>query len=186
MIKLNKNKFKNQKAIFLKSLSKEDMKGYIDEILKKYLNCYLKGEIKETRKAIDEINNLILFLEDDDDYKNIRNYINYRLIIINNQALSSVLNRSENSLFIPSSVLIDETSIVNNRDMFDEALMQKIIQQEYYQDILDCIDFLDNIEDFTIPNKLAEKIESFINDVKDGKYDNCLNIKNNSLYDIVQ
>ena len=28
--------------------------------------------------------------------------------------------------------------------------------------------------------------ESFINDVKDGKYDNCLNIKNNSLYDIVQ
>ena len=184
---MNKKKFQNQKANFLQYLSKEDMKGYIDELIKKYYNSYLKGEIKETRKAIDEINNLILFLEDNNDYRNIRAYVNYRIIIINNKALSSVLNRSENVLFTPNPVLIDETSIEDNRDIFNEALMQQIIKQEYFQDISDFIDFLDSIEDdFPIPKSLAKKIQEFIIDVKDGSYDRFIEINEDSLHDIVQ
>lgn len=183
---MNKAKLKNQKENFLKSLSKDDMKAYIDELIKKYYNNYLKGEIKETNKSIDEINNLISFLEDNSYYSNIRNYVNYRIIIINNKALSSILNRGEIILFTPKTVLIDESSIENNKDMFDEDLMKQIILQEHFQDIYDFIEFFDNIEDFTIPIGLSKKIKEFIIDVKDGKYDKCLKLNERKLYDAVK
>lgn len=183
---MNKTKLKNQKENFLKSLSKDDMKAYIDELIKKYYNNYLKGEIKETNKVIDEINNLISFLEDNSYYSNIRNYVNYRIIIINNKALSSILNRGENILFTPKTVLIDESSIENNKDMFDEDLMNQIIMQEYFQDIYDFIEFIDNVEDFTIPESIAKKIKEFIIDVKDGNYDRFIEIKEDSLHNIVK
>lgn len=112
----------NQKKEFIDKLTTDELKGYIDTILKKYYNGYLKGNVKDVNSAIDDIHEIIEIAT----YSNVENYINYRLIIMGNKALKSVLNKDTN-LYYPNEVLIDNNVNEKFNSLFDESLMRKIL-----------------------------------------------------------
>ena len=178
------NKLETKKEEFLNDLSIADLKGYIDNVIASYYNSYIKGNSVEVKEDVAELNNLIDFLEM--DYPNINNYINYRIVCINNKVLQSILNRTENLLFYPSEVYIDyniKEEMLNS--LFDEQLMQEIVIETSMYNIHDFIDLMDSLPapKTKIPKDLLREIKSFIGDVKGGKYDDVLDVGDEYLVD---
>lgn len=178
------DKIEVKKEQFLNELSVSDLKGYIDSVITSYYNSYIKGNSVEVKEDITELNNLIEFLEM--DYPNINSYINYRLICINNKVLQTILDRSENLLFYPSEVYLDDNikeDMLNS--LFDEERMEEIVIETLMFNIHDLFELMNSLPKpkTKIPKELLNEIHSFIGNVKSGKYDDVLDVEEDYLTD---
>lgn len=124
--KLEKNKIE-----FIKSLDIQDLKAYIDNLLKNYYESYISDDPESLKNNIDEIT---LFVDDFNSiYPNISNYIYSRMLFMSNKCLEKILQR-DLKLFYPDNVDIENDKAMTYRNLFDEDKMRKIIAQEekYY------------------------------------------------------
>jgi len=120
------DKLNQDKVEFLRGLEVEDLKAYIDNLIKNYYENYINNDSKGLKDSIEEIT---LFVDDFKDiYPNIDNYINHRLVYMSNKCLNQLFNRNL-ELFCPDEVDIKEDRF-NYRELFDYELMDKIIAEE--------------------------------------------------------
>ena len=82
------------KEDFLLNLDKEDLKVYIDNLIKEYYNTYLSNDNENLKSNVTELMRLPTLFEK--KYPNMSNYLNYRLVVLSNRIFESIFsNRCE-------------------------------------------------------------------------------------------
>lgn len=190
------------KEDFLLNLDEEDLKGYIDNLIKEYYNNFIYGDNKNLKKNVVELMRLTTLFEN--KYPNMSNYLNYRLVVLSNKVFESIFDgRSEMyyPLENPSLDALKGKAIVNllekvkqkreelkevNKEkehldkLFDDNIVDDIIFEDMNYHVNDFIAFVDNLPDvegdIKLPRELVDKVYAFMEGVKSGAYDGYLEI----------
>ena len=122
---MNIERIEEEKTEFIKTLTQEKLLFYIDSVIK---NCYI-GYIGNNPEKLDlsihEIQFLINSLEE--IYPNVKNYINYRFVVVGGDFLHKIVNRETLVFFGPDVGNIDDDNLSN---LFDDDRIRQIIEEE--------------------------------------------------------
>ena len=190
------------KEDFLLNLDEEDLKGYIDNLIKEYYNNFISGDNENLKKNVVELMRLTTLFEN--KYPNMSNYLNYRLVVLSNKVFESIFDgRSEMyyplenpSLDAPKGKAIvnllekvkqkrEELEEVNKEKehldkLFDDNVVDDILFEDMNYHVNDFIAFVDNLPDvegdIKLPRELVDKVYAFMEGVKSGVYDGYLEI----------
>lgn len=101
-----KNKFKLQKELLVRSLKKDELKQYINQLAKRYYVSFFNNDSESHNSISNEFYDIISMFED--TYPSIKNYINYSLLMSANELLQNSFQR-DFDLRCPNPIDIDET-----------------------------------------------------------------------------
>lgn len=190
------------KEDFLLNLDKEDLKVYIDNIVKEYYDNYISNDNENLKNNVIELMRLPTLFEK--KYPNMSNYLNYRLVVLSNRVFESIFDgRSEmyyplehTSIDVPNGEVVvtllekikekrneletlkKETTNLNelcDDNVIDDLLLEDM---EYHtNDFINFVSNLPNVErDMKLPRALVDKVCAFMEGVKSGEYDGYLEI----------
>ena len=177
------------KEDFLLNLDKEDLKVYIDNIIREYYNNYIANDNENLKTNVIELMRLTTLFED--KYPNISNYLNYRLVVLSNKVFESIFDgRSE--MYYP----LEHTSLEMPKNEVVVNMLEKVKQKrkELYKirektfrlnNVNYFINFDENLPDVEgdakLPKELIDKLYDFMEGVKSGEYDGYLEISEDDI-----
>jgi hypothetical protein len=195
------------KEDFLLNLDKEDLKVYIDNIVKEYYDNYISNDNENLKNNVIELMRLPTLFEK--KYPNMSNYLNYRLVVLSNRVFESIFDgRSEmyyplehTSIDVPNGEVVvnllekikekrneletlkKETTNLNelcDDNVIDDLLLEDM---EYHtNDFINFVSNLPNVErDMKLPRALVDKVCAFMEGIKSGEYDGYLEISEDDI-----
>lgn len=195
------------KEDFLLNLDKEDLKVYIDNLIKEYYNTYLSNDNENLKSNVTELMRLPTLFEK--KYPNMSNYLNYRLVVLSNRIFESIFsNRCEmyyplehTSIDVPNGEvvvnLLDEIKqkrneletlkkeTTNLNDLFDDDVIDDLLLEDMEYHTNDFINFVSNLPNvegnMKLPRALLDKVCDFMDGVKSGEYDGYLEISEDDI-----
>lgn len=172
------------KEDFLLNLDKEDLKVYIDNIVKEYYDNYISNDNENLKNNVIELMRLPTLFED--KYPNMSNYLNYRLVVLSNKVFESIFDgRSEmyyplehTSLEMPENeIVVNMLEKVKQKRMELNKIRQKTFRLNNVNYFINFVDNLPDVEgDAKLPKELIDKVCAFMEGVKSGEYDGYLEI----------
>lgn len=190
------------KEDFLLNLDKEDLKVYIDNIVKEYYDNYISNDNENLKNNVIELMRLPTLFEK--KYPNMSNYLNYRLVVLSNRVFESIFDgRSEmyyplehTSIDVPNGeVVVNLLEKINEKrneletlkkettnlnELFDDNVIDDLLLEDMEYHTNDFINFVSNLpnveRDMKLPRALVDKVCAFMEGVKSGEYDGYLEI----------
>ncbi|MBR0058563.1 MAG: hypothetical protein IJP99_04425 [Methanobrevibacter sp.] len=190
------------KEDFLLNLDKEDLKVYIDNIVKEYYDNYISNDNENLKNNVIELMRLPTLFEK--KYPNMSNYLNYRLVVLSNRVFESIFDgRSEmyyplehTSIDVPNGeVVVNLLEKINEKrneletlkkettnlnELCDDNVIDDLLLEDMEYHTNDFINFVSNLpnveRDMKLPRALVDKVCAFMEGVKSGEYDGYLEI----------
>ena len=190
------------KEDFLLNLDKEDLKVYIDNIVKEYYDNYISNDNENLKNNVIELMRLPTLFEK--KYPNMSNYLNYRLVVLSNRVFESIFDgRSEmyyplehTSIDVPNGeVVVNLLEKINEKrneletlkkettnlnELCDDNVIDDLLLEDMEYHTNDFINFVSNLpnveRDMKRPRALVDKVCAFMEGVKSGEYDGYLEI----------
>lgn len=191
-----KNKYEIQKELIVRNLEKDDLKGYLDNLIRIIYESYIFNDEDKVKIKVNELNNLIASLSP--KYPFVDVYINYRIVIVMNMIMKSIFKRDADLFYPKAKYDIDfcpEELFSLNQFVENEKDMMTIFLYSFDEDLMRFMDFIKelpqlkyyykdekSIQAYT-PRKMIAKVTDFMNDVKAGKYDGYLEVPEDYLID---
>ena len=190
------------KEDFLLNLDKEDLKVYIDNIVKEYYDNYISNDNENLKNNVIELMRLPTLFEK--KYPNMSNYLNYRLVVLSNRVFESIFDgRSEmyyplehTSIDVPNGeVVVNLLEKINEKrneletlkkettnlnELCDDNVIDDLLLEDMEYHTNDFINFVSNLpnveRDMKLPRALVDKVCAFMEGVKSGEYEGYLEI----------
>lgn len=182
--------------LLVRNLEKDELEVYIDTIIKSMYDNFISNDKNKVKTKINDLNEIIGIVIN--EYPHIREYINYRCIIISNKTFQSIFDR-DFSLYFPSEKVSIDFRYEDEHllsDLFDEdTLIHVLYGLQFEEDLNSVLNFIKDLpilkekykNELTINNRIPRKcialITDFMEDVKSGKYDGYLEVPEDYIID---
>lgn len=137
------NELQKLKEDFLLKLDKEELKSYIDNLIKDYYNFFISNDNENLKRNVIELMRLPTLFEN--KYPNMSNYINYRLVVLSNRIFESIFNNRGDLYYPLEHTQIDSKS--SNEEFRKNLFVYTDEEMERIQNIgnNDNDDFMDKL-----------------------------------------
>ena len=190
------NKYEIKRELLLKNLNKDEIEGYIDNLIRTIYENFISNDADKSKLKIRELHQVIDSLKE--KYPYINEYVNYRCIVISNKVFESLFDRDVN-LYYPKLKLDIDFNPNDELDLSyfieDEKTSMRILIECFDDDLIRFMNFIKDLpqlkyyfkDEITIesyvPRSMIAKVTDFMNDVKDGVYDGYLEIPEDYIID---
>ena len=201
------------KEDFLLKLDEEELKAYIDNLIKEYYDNYIANEKENLQKNVLELMRLTTLFED--KYPNMDNYINYRLVVLSNKVFESIFSHRSEMYYPLENPSLDtpngkatvnllekvkqkreelkkvQEESRNLNKVFDKTkISQRLCESRMKQihTFMDFVKYLPKVKSIgnqkgTIPRVLVDEVYDFMEGIKSGEYDGYLEIPEDVIVD---